>query len=292
MKTERCKGEPDIVHLKNFAQQLRRDALHMIYNAKSGHIGGSLGIAEYVAALYGYVMQFDTDNPHDIERDRFVLSNGHTCATYYAALARTGHIPLEELASFRKMGSRLQGHPSRVSLSPYVETSTGPLGQGFSVANGIALSIKQRASEARVYCILGDGEMQEGQVWEAFMTASHYHLSNMTVLINNNHLQIDGPVKEVMNLDNLSSRLSSFGWNVIEIDGNDMLQVVTALKSAVAYTDGPSVILGNTLMGKGVPFMENLASWHGNCPNEEQTQSALASIGSNDEYHDCKEFVK
>ncbi|MDC7245199.1 MAG: transketolase [Sphaerochaetaceae bacterium] len=285
---ERFESEVDITRLECFAQQLRRDTVEMIYHAGSGHVGGALGLAEFIGALYGYAMNFD---PEDPDRDRIVLSNGHTCAIWYAALARSGLIPLEELATFRKLGSRLQGHPSRCAMPKLVETSTGPLGQGFSVANGIALSLRLRKSPARVYCVLGDGELQEGQVWEAFMTAGHYRLSSMCVFINNNRLQIDGKVEDVMNMKNLNDRLSSFGWNVIEIDGNDMRQVVDALKKAAECTTEPTVIIGNTLMGKGVPFMENLAKWHGTTPSLEQTLTALKDIGINDEYADCSVLI-
>jgi transketolase len=291
MKRERLGGEVNIVELENLAQQLRRDTVEMIYKAGSGHVGGALGLAEFMAALYGYALQFDSHNLLDPERDRVILSNGHTCAIWSAALARSECLPLEELATFRKLGSRLQGHPSRTSLPILAETSTGPLGQGFSVATGIALSLQLRKSKGRVYCVLGDGELQEGQVWEAFMTGAHYKLSSLCVFINSNKLQIDGSVEEVMNVNNLSNRLSSFGWNVIEIDGNKMSEVVKALQSAASYTQSPTAIIGNTLMGKGVPFMENLCKWHGTTPSREETLSALQSIGQNDAYQDCSALI-
>jgi len=286
MKQQRFFGAPDYDKLQNLAQQLRRDAIRMIHHAGSGHIGGSLGLADYMSVLYGYVMQYDSENAAASDRDRLILSNGHTCATWYAALARSSQIPVEELSTFRKLGSRLQGHPARKTMPELVETSTGPLGQGFSVANGIALSLKLRKSSANVYCILGDGELQEGQVWEAFMTAAHYKLNNITVFINYNKLQIDGTTAEVMNIDPLADRLTAFGWHVSEIDGHNLEEIVEALNAGLTIPDKPKVIIGNTLMGKGVSYMENLAAWHGTCPSDEQTVEALEQIGRSDSYQD------
>ena len=286
MKQQRFFETPDHEKLGAFAIQLRRDTLRMIRNAGSGHIGGSLGLADYMSALYGYAMEYDTEDLRHPDRDRIILSNGHTCAVWYAALARCGFIPLEELGTFRKMGTRLQGHPARKTMPELIETSTGPLGQGFSVANGIALSMKLRKSKGQVYCILGDGEIEEGQVWEAFMTAAHYRLSNLTLFINDNKLQIDGPVKEVMNIAPIASHLEAFGWNVIEIDGHNMKEILAALKKGHEEKDRPSAIIGNTLMGKGIPFMENLAEWHGTCPSDSQTKEGLQAIGSTDLFED------
>ncbi|NQT58484.1 MAG: transketolase [Bacteroidetes bacterium] len=286
MNQQRFLGDPDYNKLQDLARQLRRDAVRMIHHAGSGHIGGSLGLAEYMAVLYGYALQYDSENIADPERDRLILSNGHTCAIWYAALSRSSLIPIEELSTFRKLGSRLQGHPARKAMPELVETSTGPLGQGFSVANGIALSLKLRKSKGNVYCILGDGELQEGQVWEAFMTAAHYKLNNITVFINYNKLQIDGTTAEVMNIDPLSDRLKAFGWYVSEIDGHNLEEIIEALQTGLTITDKPKVIIGNTLMGKGVSYMENLAAWHGTCPSDEQTVEALEQIGCSDLYQD------
>lgn len=283
MKQQRFFSEPDTRRLHDLTVQLRRDTIRMISNAGSGHIGGALGLAECMAVLYGYALEYDTEDLAYKDRDRIVLSNGHTCAIWYAALARTGFIPLEELAGFRRLGSRLQGHPSRKLLPQLVETSTGPLGQGLSVANGIALSQKLQGNDGRVYCILGDGEMQEGQVWEALMTAPQYSLNTMTVFVNYNGLQIDGAVSDVMSIDPLADRLTAFGWNVLTIDGHSIDELIDAFK---APTDRPKAIIGQTLMGKGVSFMEDLAMWHGNCPTPEQAQEALKQVGPADGFED------
>jgi transketolase len=258
----------------------------MIHHAGGGHIGGALGLADYMAALYGYAMEYDTEQLDNPDRDRLVLSNGHTCAVWYAALARMGFIPLAELETFRKLESRLQGHPARIYMPEIIETSVGPLGQGFSVANGIAISMKIRHSQGKVYCILGDGEMQEGQVWEALLTSAHYQLDNLILFVNYNNIQIDGKVSEVMNLAPLAPRLEAFGWSVAEIDGHSMEDIVKALKVAGDTRGKPSVIIGHTLMGKAVPFMEDKAMWHGTCPSDSQSEMALEAIGISDFYDD------
>lgn len=286
MKQTRFYGAPDHERLAALALQLRRDTVRMIHHAGSGHIGGALGLADYMAALYGYALEYDTEQRDHPDRDRVILSNGHTCAVWYAALARTGFIPLAELNTFRKLGSRLQGHPARKTMPDLIETSTGPLGQGFSVANGIALAMKARNSQGKVYCILGDGEMQEGQVWEALLTAAHYHLDNLIVFVNYNNLQIDGKVSEIMNLAPLAPRLEAFGWNVSGIDGHALEEITTTLKAASTPRGMPSIIIGHTLMGKGVPFMENDAIWHGNCPSDSQAAAALEAIGTSELYED------
>lgn len=286
MKQTRFYGEPDHERLAALALQLRRDTVRMIRHAGSGHIGGALGLADYMAALYGYALEYDTEQRDHPDRDRVILSNGHTCAVWYAALARTGFIPLAELNTFRKLGSRLQGHPARKSMPDLIETSTGPLGQGFSVANGIALAMKARNSQGKVYCILGDGEMQEGQVWEALLTAAHYRLDHLIVFVNYNNLQIDGKVSEIMNLAPLAPRLEAFGWNVYDIDGHALEEITTTLKAASNPGGMPSIIIGHTLMGKGVPFMENDAIWHGNCPSDSQAAAALEALGTSALYED------
>ncbi len=286
MKQTAFSAAPDLPVLEALATQLRRDTVRMIRNAGHGHVGGALGLADLMAALYGYAYTFDTDKPDNPDRDRIVLSNGHTCAVWYAALARTGHIALNDLSTFRRMGSSLQGHPARKALPGLVETSTGPLGQGFSVANGIALSMKLRRSSGRVYCVLGDGELQEGQVWEAMMTAAHYKLDNLTLFISYNNIQIDGTVGEVMGVEPIADRLKSFGWSVQDINGHSMVALTSSLKQAAGVSGKPSVIIGRTLIGKGVPFMENLPAWHGTCPTPDQTTEALSAIGSAAGYED------
>lgn len=286
MKQTRFFGEPDNERLRSLALQLRRDTVRMIHHAGAGHVGGSLGLADYMAALYAYAMEYDTEQLDNPDRDRLILSNGHTCAVWYAALARSGFIPLAELQTFRRLGSRLQGHPARKYMPEVIETSTGPLGQGFSVANGIALSMKARHSQGKVYCILGDGEMQEGQVWEALLTSAHYQLDNLILYINDNKLQIDGKLTDVMSLAPLAPRLEAFGWSVVEIDGHSMEDTTKALRTAGKKTGKPSVIIGDTLMGKGVPFMEDKAMWHGTCPSDAQSEMALEAIGTSDVYDD------
>ncbi len=286
MKQTRMQGKADLQKLSDLAQQLRRDTIRMISHAGSGHIGGALGIADYMAALYGWAFEYDTEDAGYADRDRMILSNGHTCAVWYASLARSGLIPLAELATHRKMGSRLQGHPSRKMLPELVETSSGPLGQGFPVGNGIALSMKARKSKGRVHIVLGDGELQEGQVWESFMTASHYKLDNVCAFINLNNIQIDGTVEEVMGVEPLGIRLSSFGWHVIEIDGHDIASLLDALVEASQVKGRPTAIIGTTVMAKGVPFMEGLSAWHGATPSSEQTAEALKAVGENSTYQD------
>ncbi len=286
MKQKRMQGKADLQKLQDLAQQLRRDTIRMISHAGSGHIGGALGLADYMAALYGWTFEYDTERSDDPDRDRMILSNGHTCAVWYAALARCGMIPLEELATHRQMGSRLQGHPSRKAMPAFVETSSGPLGQGFPVGNGIALSMKARKSEGRVYIVLGDGELQEGQVWESFMTASHYKLDNVCAFINLNNIQIDGKVEDVMGIEPLGIRLSSFGWHVVEIDGHDIPSLLEALDEASQVKGKPTAIIGTTVMAKGVPFMEGLSAWHGATPSDQQTAEALEAVGANSRYTD------
>ncbi len=286
MKQQRFGGNPDIDRIEDFALQLRRDSLRMIHHAGAGHIGGTLGLADYMAVLYGYAMAFDSGNPADSERDRLVLSNGHTCAVWYAALARKGFLPLEELGTFRRLGSRLQGHPARMHFPELVETSSGPLGQGFSVANGIAISRKLRGSSARIYCILGDGELQEGQVWEAAMTAAHYKLGNLIVFINANGLQIDGRVEDVMNIAPIEGKFESFGWNTVSIDGHDIAGIIKALEAINGGEGKPTVLVADTVMGKGVPFMEGKAEWHGTWPDNTQNEEALQAVGASSTFKD------
>ena len=266
---------PDLDRLRGLATQLRRDAVRMIALNASGHVGGALGAAEILAALYGHVMRHD---PADPDRDRLVLSNGHVCAVFYAALARAGYLELEELATFRRIDSRLQGHPARVELPDLVETSTGPLGQGFSVANGLALAAKLDGRPGQVFCLVGDGEMQEGQVWEALMTANQLGLHNVTLIISDNGLQIDGEVEAIKSIQPLTERLTAFGWRAVEVDGHDLSALVDAFVAS-RTSDRPTAVIARTVMGKGVPFMEGLAMWHGRAPSLDQARQALADIG-------------
>jgi transketolase len=279
---------PDRKRLEDLARQIRRDTIRMIVNAGSGHPGGALGIADVLAVLYGWAMTDPTRGLESPDRDRLVLSNGHICAAQYSAMARAGYLPSEELATFRKLGSRLQGHPSRIHLPSLVETSTGPLGQGFSVANGLALGLRARKSPARIYCILGDGEMQEGQVWEAAMTSAQYKLANLTLFVNWNGLQIDGPIERIKGLAPLPARFSAFGWNVLEIDGHDIGAIIGAVEAARAEMARPTAIVARTVMGKGVPYMEGLAKWHGSCPSREQEKEALEALSGSELYADFR----
>jgi transketolase len=278
--------DPDYARISELARQIRRDAVRMIRHAGSGHPGGALGIAEIMAVLYAWAMRHRAVGDGQADRDRLVLSNGHICAAQYSAMARVGLIPLAELASFRKLGSRLQGHPSRAFLPDLVESSTGPLGQGFSVANGLALGMRMSGGQGRVYCIVGDGEMQEGQVWEALMTAAHYRLSNVLLFVSYNGLQIDGDIDRVKRIEPLTAKLSAFGWNALEIDGHDARAVVGAVRAGMAETSRPTAVVARTVMGKGVPLMEGLAKWHGNCPSEAEAAAALESIGVSAMYKD------
>lgn len=273
---------PDLDHLHQLATQIRRDAVRMVALNASGHIGGALGAAEILAALYGHVMRHA---PNDPDRDRFVLSNGHVCAAFYAALARVGHLEASELATFRRIDSRLQGHPARSELPDFVETSTGPLGQGVSVANGLALAARLDGRPTQVFCLVGDGELQEGQVWEALMTASQFGLHNVTLIISDNGLQIDGEVEAIKSIQPLADRLVSFGWRTASVNGHDLAALVEVL-AASRHSNRPTAVIARTVMSKGVPFMEDLAMWHGKAPTLEQARQALDDIGPSAAYTD------
>lgn len=275
----------EIAELKNLACNVRQQAIEMITNAKSGHPGGSLSAADILTVLYKKILKTVPNwekDPKFEDRDRFVLSKGHASASFYAILANCGYFPKEELLTFRKLGSRLQGHPSKNCL-PGVEVSTGSLGQGLSMANGMALGLKLNKKSARVYALLGDGEMQEGQIWESLMSASHRNLDNLTVIIDRNRLQIDGDTDEVKSLGSLRKKLDSFGLNVLEIDGHNVEKIYDAFKKAQelsAENKKPTAIIANTVKGRGVWFMENCACWHGVAPNSEECEKALSELRS------------
>jgi transketolase len=251
------------------------------YNAKSGHPGGSLGLADILTCLYMSHMRVNPDNPSDPNRDRFVLSKGHNAPALYSVLAHKGFFPVEEMKELRKIGSRLQGHPV-MGTTPGVDFSTGSLGQGFSAACGMALAGKSDEADYRVYTVLGDGEIQEGQVWEAAMFAAHYKLNNLVAIVDNNGLQIDGRIDDVMSPNPIDEKFRAFGWNVICIDGHDFAEIESALKSAenTEESESPTVIIQTTVKGKGVAFMEDKAEWHGVAPNEEQYISAMEMLKS------------
>jgi transketolase len=273
--------------LSQIARRIRRDVIQMIASSKSGHIGGALGIAEMMTVLYFEKMKHRPDRPEWEERDRFLLSNGHVCAALYSALARAGYFPAEELLTFRKINSRLQGHPSRHDRLPGIETASGPLGQGLSIANGVALGLRLKKIDANVFCLVGDGEMQEGQFWEAAMTAAHYRLNRLVLIVNWNELQIDGKVQDVKNLDPVADKFAAFGWHVLDIDGHSIDQIREAIdRSRSGNIDKPHVIIARTVMAKGVPFMENQAIWHGKVPSADEAQQALEAVGPSEAFAD------
>lgn len=267
--------------LKDIASQLRRDIVRMVHNVQSGHPGGSLGCADYFTALYFKVLKrkpgFDMDG---IGEDLFFLSNGHISPVFYSALARSGYFPVEELNSFRKLNSRLQGHPTTHEGLPGIRVASGSLGQGLSVALGAALAKKLNKDDNLVYVLTGDGELDEGQNWEAIMFAAHKNVDNIIATVDLNGQQIDGPTSEVMALESLRKKFEAFNWEVLEMDGNDMDAVVDGLQMAKDRTGKgkPVVILMKTIMGKGVDFMEGTHAWHGIAPNDEQLKTALAQL--------------
>ncbi len=264
--------------LNEIANVIRKDIVSMICKSKSGHPGGSLSAVEILTALYFDQMNIDPTNPKMEDRDRFVLSKGHAAPALYATLSERGYFDKEELNHLRQIGSMLQGHPDMKKI-PGVEMSTGSLGQGFSVACGMAMAAKLDNAPWNVYALLGDGEVQEGIIWEAAMSAAHYKLDNMIAFLDYNGLQIDGEVESVMNINPIEDKFKTFGWNVITIDGHDFDQIFAALDMAKDTVDKPTMIIAKTIKGKGVSFMENQASWHGSAPSEEQLEQALSELG-------------
>ena len=257
-------------------RELRRDVIDMTYAANSGHPGGSLSEIEILTALYFGVMKHDPNDPRWPDRDRFILSKGHACPGLYAVLSKAGYFPREELWTFRKIDSRIQGHAH--TMTPGVEMNSGSLGQGLSFAVGTALAARVDHKDHRVYVLLGDGECDEGQVWEAAMAASHYRLANLTALVDRNRIQNDRFTTEVMRLEPLAEKWSAFGWNVLEVDGHDISQLLDALGRAQATSGRPTVIVGHTVKGKGVSFMENNPDFHGRAPNKEEYEQAMAEL--------------
>ncbi len=268
---------PDIDFLLQKARLLRIEILKMLTQAGSGHTGGSLSAADIVAALYFYKMRHDPKNPSWRERDRFILSKGHAAPVLYAVLALAEYFDTQLLKTLRKLGSPLQGHPCSKKL-PGVEISTGSLGQGLSIANGIALGLRMDGLNSRVYCLLGDGEIQEGQVWEAAMTSSHYSLDNLCAIIDNNGLQIDGHCCDVMYIEPIVQKWEAFGWNVIDIQGHDMQAIVAALDKAETLKGKPAMIVARTVKGKGVSFFEGKVEYHGVAPNAQELEMALKEL--------------
>lgn len=268
-----------IARLEEIARRMRIDIVEMLGKAGSGHPGGSLSAIDMVTALYFEVLRHDPKNPTWQERDRFVLSKGHAVPAVYACMAEAGYIPHEELGTLRQLDSRLQGHPvTSFIVAPGVEACTGSLGQGLSVAQGMALASKLDGEPFRVYAMMGDGEMQEGQIWEALMSAPKYDLDNLVAIVDYNKAQIDGTIDEVMSLEPLEEKLRAFNWHVIRIDGHDIAAFLRALDEAQGQKGKPTFIIADTIKGKGVSFMEHKVNWHGAAPNAEQTAQAVAEL--------------
>lgn len=267
-----------LVELEEIAQNLRVDLIKTLETAGSGHSAGPLGLADIFTALYFNVLNHDPQKPEWPKRDILVLSNGHCVPIRYVAMAHAGYFPKSELQTLRKFGSRLQGHPERARL-PGLETTGGPLGSGLSQACGMALALKiDQDTERRIYCVMSDGELNEGNTWEAAMLAAKYHLSNLTAIIDRNNIQIDGPTETVMPLENLKDKWEAFGWQVIEVDGNNIEAVIDACEMAKAIVAKPVVIIAHTIPGKGVDFMEYDFKWHGKTPNREEAKLALHEL--------------
>ena len=265
------------LELKKIANEVRKGIITSVHSAKAGHPGGSLSAAEIYTYLYFEEMNVDPQNPDNPARDRFVLSKGHTAPGYYAALAHRGFFPVEDLVTLRHVGSYLQGHPSMQHI-PGVDMSSGSLGQGISTAVGMAISAKLSNEDYRVYTLLGDGEIQEGQVWEAAMLAGHRNLDNLVVIVDNNGLQIDGNIEDVCSPYPIDKKFEAFNFHVINIDGHDFEQIAAAFKEAKETKGKPTAIIAKTVKGKGVSFMENQASWHGAAPNDEQFAVAMEDL--------------
>ena len=266
-----------ITELSIIENKVRKNALTAVYSASSGHPGGSLSIAEILTLLYFEVMNVDPKNPKNPDRDRFVLSKGHTAPALYSVLALKGFFPVEDVATFRKTDSYLQGHPDMKHI-PGVDMSTGSLGQGVSAAGGMALAAKLDNKSYRVYSILGDGEIEEGQVWEQAMFASHYKLDNFTIFVDNNGLQIDGNVADVMDPNPIDKKFEAFGWHVIKADAHDFNALMDAINEAKATKGQPTAVIMKSIKGKNVSYMENNASWHGSAPNKEQYEQAISEL--------------
>jgi len=273
--------------LQGKARCLRCHIIGMTGTAGSGHPGGSLSAADILAALYFRVLHHDPDNPRWDDRDRFVLSKGHAAPLLYAALAESGYFPLELLYTLRKLDSPLQGHPHMTEL-PGVEASTGSLGQGLSIANGMALAGRLDGRTYRVYVLLGDGEMDEGQVWEAAMAASHYELDSLTAILDRNRQQIDGWTTDVMTLEPLADKWRAFGWHALEINGHDMEAILKALSQAQQVTGQPTIVIAHTIKGRGVSFMECNLQFHGNAPDLEEMEQGLGEIRTEEKCKSCK----
>ena len=267
----------NVEELKKKANDVRIGIIEAVHGGKSGHPGGSLSCADILTVLYFNQMHIDPAKPHDEARDRFILSKGHAAPALYSVLANRGYFLTDDLCNLRHIDSNLQGHPD-MNKVPGVDMNTGSLGQGLSIANGIAISSKLNSRGIRVYCLLGDGEIQEGQVWEAAMTACHYKLDNLCVIVDNNDLQIDGHIGDVMSPYPIDSKFKSFGFNVINVDGHNIEELIKAFDSAKTVKGKPTAIIAKTIKGKGVSFMENQVGWHGKAPNDDEYKTAIKEL--------------
>ena len=263
--------------LKKIALEVRKDIIEAVYSAKSGHPGGSLSIADILTVLYFNQMNIDEEKPDDPNRDRLVLSKGHACTTLYSVLAEKGYFDKEDLKTFRKLGSPLQGHPDMNKVLG-IDMTTGSLGQGLSASVGMAIASKMNKAGCKIYCILGDGEIEEGQIWEAAMSASKYKLDNLCVILDNNNLQIDGEIEKVGGMNNITEKFLSFGFNVVNINGHNIDEIIDAITTAKQTKGKPTIIIAKTIKGKGVSFMENKAEWHGKAPSEEEYKLAMDEL--------------
>jgi len=269
-----------LVEIREKAKQIRKDIIEMLGGCGSGHPGGSLSIADILACLYFYKMKINAKEPTWQDRDRLILSKGHAAPALYSALSLAGFFSRDYLKTLRQIGSSLQGHPDRTSLAG-VEMSTGSLGQGISIANGMAIAARLDKKDHRIYCIIGDGESQEGQIWEAAMHAGHRKLDNLTVILDHNNLQIDGKVEDIKGLEPVADKWKAFRWNVIDkVDGHNIEQIIKALDKASGYKGKPTIIIADTVKGKGVSFMENNVDFHGKAPSKDETGQALEEIRS------------
>lgn len=267
----------EIKNLKKMACKVREEIVDQVFRAGSGHPGGSLSIADILTVLYFHELRIDPQNPKWEDRDRLILSKGHCAPVLYSCLANRGYFEKKELEKFRTIDGILQGHPDMVKI-PGIDMTTGSLGQGFSAANGMALAGKLDKKDYRVYCIVGDGEIDEGQIWEAAMAAGHYKLDNLCLIVDNNDLQIDGTIEEVMNSNPIDEKFRSFGFQVIKIDGHDIEEIIKAFDVAKNIKGMPTCIIAKTVKGKGVSYMENKVEWHGKAPNKEQYEQAIKEI--------------
>jgi transketolase len=269
--------EETIAELERQALAIRRDIIRMIHASQSGHPGGSLSSTDIVTALYFHFMRVDPQNPDWPDRDRFVLSKGHACPVWYSALAERGFFPVDELLTLRQIDGRLQGHPDMLK-TPGVDITTGSLGQGLSAGVGMALGMKSDGRDARVYVIIGDGELNEGQIWEAAMAAAKFNLDNLMTFVDYNNLQLDGWCHEIMPIEPVVDKWRAFNWEVFEIDGHDMRQIVDTIERAQQVSGKPSVIIAHTIKGKGVSYMEDECGWHGKAPNDQEFEQAMIEL--------------